>query len=44
MWLVSADVTGERDEYRVAYGPTSFMNPEAEVIAPSLRDLSGVET
>jgi predicted amidohydrolase len=33
MWLVSADVTGERDEDRVAYGPTSVMNPEAEVIA-----------
>jgi predicted amidohydrolase len=33
MWLVSADVTGERDEERVAYGPTSVMNPEAEVIA-----------
>ena len=33
MWLVSADVTGARDELRVAYGPTSVMNPEAEVVA-----------
>lgn len=33
MWLVSADVTGSRDEGRVAYGPTSVMNPDAEVIA-----------
>jgi len=33
MWLVSADVTGARDESRVAYGPTSVMNPDAEVVA-----------
>jgi predicted amidohydrolase len=33
MWLVSADVTGSRDEGRVAYGPTSIMNPDAEVVA-----------
>ena len=33
MWLVSADVTGARDDLRVAYGPTSVMNPEAEVVA-----------
>jgi predicted amidohydrolase len=33
MWLVSADVTGSRDEDRVAYGPTSVMNPDAEVVA-----------
>jgi predicted amidohydrolase len=33
MWLVSADVTGERNEHRVAYGPTSVMNPQAEVVA-----------
>lgn len=33
MWLVSADVTGERDEHRIAYGPTSVINPRAEVQA-----------
>ena len=33
MWLVSADVTGSRDESRVAYGPTCVMNPAAEVVA-----------
>jgi predicted amidohydrolase len=33
MWLVSADVTGHRDEEWVAYGPTSVMNPAAEVLA-----------
>jgi predicted amidohydrolase len=33
MWLVSADVTGERDEYRIGYGPTSVINPRAEVVA-----------
>jgi predicted amidohydrolase len=33
MWLVSADVTGERDEYRVGLGPTSVINPHAEIEA-----------
>lgn len=33
MWLVSADVTGERDEHRVGLGPTSVMNPRAQVVA-----------
>jgi predicted amidohydrolase len=33
MWLVSADVTGVRDESRIAYGPTSVMNPRAEIVA-----------
>ncbi len=39
MWLISADVTGERDEHRIGYGPTSVINPEAEVVAqvPLLR-------
>jgi len=31
--LVSADVTGARDERRIGYGPTSVMNPHADVIA-----------
>jgi predicted amidohydrolase len=33
MWLVSADVTGERDQHRVGYGPTSVINPQAQVVA-----------
>lgn len=33
MWLVSADVTGARDASRVGYGPTSVMNPNADVVA-----------
>lgn len=33
MWLVSADVTGERDESRVGWGPTSVISPRAEVVA-----------
>ena len=33
MWLVSADVTGERGGTHVALGPTSVMNPCAEVVA-----------
>src|SRR5262245_4928936 len=33
MWLVSADVTGSRDETRIANGPTCVMNPRGEVVA-----------
>ncbi|MEV8512798.1 carbon-nitrogen hydrolase family protein [Dactylosporangium sp. NPDC051484] len=33
MWLVSADVTGERDEFRIGWGPTSVISPRAEVVA-----------
>lgn len=33
MWLVSADVTGERGEHRVGLGPTCVMNPRSEVVA-----------
>jgi predicted amidohydrolase len=32
LWLVSADVTGER-EGRVAWGPTAVLNPAGEVVA-----------
>jgi predicted amidohydrolase len=31
LWLVSADVTGERDG-RVAWGPTAVLNPAGEVV------------
>ena len=33
MWLVSADVTGARNGSRIGYGPTSVMNPHAQLIA-----------
>jgi predicted amidohydrolase len=33
MWLVSADVTGARDESHIAYGPTSVINPNTEIVA-----------
>lgn len=33
LWLVSADVTGRRDDRRIGYGPTCVINPRAEVIA-----------
>jgi predicted amidohydrolase len=33
MWLISADVTGQRDDQRVGYGPTSVISPQANVIA-----------
>jgi len=32
LWLISADVTGERDG-RVAWGPTAVLNPTGEVVA-----------
>lgn len=32
LWLISADVTGERDG-RVAWGPTAMLNPAGEVVA-----------
>jgi predicted amidohydrolase len=33
MWLVSADVTGERGGTHVGLGPTSVMDPSADVVA-----------
>ena len=33
MWLASADVTGQRDEHRIGYGPSSVINPKGEVVA-----------
>ncbi|MEV0719163.1 carbon-nitrogen hydrolase family protein [Asanoa sp. NPDC050611] len=33
MWLVSSDVTGERDTTRIGLGPTCFLNPSGDVVA-----------
>ncbi|MGW4945849.1 carbon-nitrogen hydrolase family protein [Actinoplanes sp. NPDC004185] len=33
MWLASADVTGERDNTRVALGPTCIIDPAGHVVA-----------
>ncbi len=33
MWVISADVTGERDEERIGLGPTSVISPDAVVVA-----------
>jgi predicted amidohydrolase len=33
MWLVSADVTGERDPTRIGLGPTCVIDPTGEVVA-----------
>jgi 5-aminopentanamidase len=33
MWLVSADVTGERADTHIGYGTTSVMNPSADLVA-----------
>ncbi len=31
IWLMSADVTGERDG-RISYGPTSAINPDGQIV------------
>ena len=31
IWMLSADVTGER-EGRIAYGSTSVINPDGEIV------------
>ncbi|MEU4419689.1 carbon-nitrogen hydrolase family protein [Actinoplanes sp. NPDC024001] len=33
MWLISADVTGRRDDQRIGYGPTSVISPNGQVLA-----------
>jgi 5-aminopentanamidase len=33
MWLISADVTGERGDTHVGYGPTSVMAPSGKMVA-----------
>jgi predicted amidohydrolase len=44
MWLVSADVTGERDKTRVGLGPTGFLNPDGEVVGQVPAGTTGVIT
>jgi hypothetical protein len=34
MWLVCADVTGERDRARIGLGPTCFLNPAGSSTQP----------
>jgi predicted amidohydrolase len=41
LWLVSADVTGERDD-KVAWGPTAVLNPAGEVEAQLPLNESGL--
>jgi predicted amidohydrolase len=44
LWLVSSDVTGERDESRVGWGPTSVIAPDAQVVARVPLDTVGMVT
>jgi predicted amidohydrolase len=32
LWLVSADVTGQRDDVRIGLGPTCVINPAGRVV------------
>lgn len=40
MWLLSSDVTGERDG-RISYGPTAIINPDGRVVAQALLNKPG---
>jgi predicted amidohydrolase len=41
LWLISADVTGERDG-RISWGPTAVLNPTGEVVAQLPLDETGL--
>ena len=41
LWLISADVTGERDEC-VGWGPTAVLNPDGQVVAQLPLDEPGL--
>lgn len=41
LWLISSDVTGERDG-RIAWGPTAVLNPEGRVVAQLPLDEPGL--
>jgi predicted amidohydrolase len=40
--LVSADVTGERDDTRVGLGPTCVVNPVGQVVAQVPTGVTGI--
>jgi predicted amidohydrolase len=44
MWLVSADVTGERDESRIGLGPTSVIHPTGAILAQVPTGTTGMIT
>jgi 5-aminopentanamidase len=44
MWLISADVTGERDPQRIGWGPTSVIDPGGRVVAQVPLDAPGTVT
>ncbi|MEV1013268.1 carbon-nitrogen hydrolase family protein [Micromonospora sp. NPDC049801] len=44
MWLVSADVTGERGADRIGYGPTNIISPQGEVVAQVAEMTPGMAT
>jgi predicted amidohydrolase len=44
MWLVSADVTGERDQSRIGLGPTSVLSPTGAVLAQVPTGTTGMAT
>jgi 5-aminopentanamidase len=44
LWLASADVTGERGDTHVGYGPTSVMNPSTDVVAQVPLMVTGMVT
>ncbi|SDT23102.1 hypothetical protein SAMN04489716_2934 [Actinoplanes derwentensis] len=42
MWLVSADVTGERDGTRLGLGPTCVIDPAGRAVAQVPAGTTGV--
>ena len=44
MWLVSADVTGQRDHTRIGLGPTCVINPAGDTVAQVPANTIGMAT
>jgi predicted amidohydrolase len=44
LWIVSADVTGERGESRIGLGPTGFLDPAGRVVAQVPTGTTGMVT
>jgi predicted amidohydrolase len=42
MWLVSADVTGQRDDLRVGLGPTCAIDPASQVVTQAPTGTTGM--